>query len=927
MFNKGFTTITLGVACAAMSLASASTSDIVNSAGQAQPLTRAQAITQFESINTRSSVSTRSNGSIARVYGKAFSQGNTAAISTQRFINQHAGMWGVDTADLVPEGPFADGRHIQPIGYLPETDSYKFTGHYYTQYSNGIEVFRSKLVLLTRNEENNPLVLASSELHDLGGFQANPQMMRQAINQDQIAQKAMVEFATNDILVWSSDRMVYAGVDDKSHTPTLADVSEVMVDGFAMFLVVTDAATGEFLYQESLIHTVDVSGNASALASDGPSADFCADEISQPLPYLSVGIAGGNTTFADENGDFTISNGGSFDVNVNATIAGQWFEVSDFLGSVESVSENVSPPGPADLVFNAANSSENIRAQVNAYIAANEVRDFAVRANPAFPTLMNESFPISVNRTDGFCPGNAWYSPGEESINFCLSSGSAPNTAWTSVVQHEYGHHLVNAGGSGQGQYGEGTGDVMSVIILDNPTLGIGFFGSCGSGLRSAENDLVYPCPTDGHACAPLYSGCVWETRNELVITEPANYTEILNFLAVNSILVHSGSLITPQMTIDWLTLDDDDSDIGNGTPHYAEIAAGFGAHNMDAPVLNLLDISFPSGQPEFVNPNGSSTIVVDIAPLAGVLDASSPTLMVNTGSGFSPVAMSQNSSTQFEANFPATDCGDQVEYYIVSQTDNGTAQNSPTDAPSGGTYTTNAAASAPTTVFEDNFQTNLGWNVSGSVSDGAWERGVPANGNRGDPAADFDGSGQCYVTDNVAGNSDVDGGTTTLTSPAFDNSAGNNSLSYALWYSNDIGVVDDSITVELSNNNGGSWTVVNTVGPNAESGGWVEYSHSIDAVFGAPSSTVMIRFVTGDLGEPSVVEAGVDAVRMTNIDCSTASCPADLTGDGTLNFFDVSAFLTAFGNSDPIADFTGDGTFNFFDVSAFLTAFGNGCP
>jgi|GEM_PF-1943463 len=59
----------------------------------------------------------------------------------------------------------------------------------------------------------------------------------------------------------------------------------------------------------------------------------------------------------------------------------------------------------------------------------------------------------------------------------------------------------------------------------------------------------------------------------------------------------------------------------------------------------------------------------------------------------------------------------------------------------------------------------------------------------------------------------------------------------------------------------------------------------------------------------------------------SAPSCPADLTGDGTLDFFDISAFLTAFSSSDPVADFTGDGTFDFFDISAFLTAFGNGCP
>ena len=55
--------------------------------------------------------------------------------------------------------------------------------------------------------------------------------------------------------------------------------------------------------------------------------------------------------------------------------------------------------------------------------------------------------------------------------------------------------------------------------------------------------------------------------------------------------------------------------------------------------------------------------------------------------------------------------------------------------------------------------------------------------------------------------------------------------------------------------------------------------------------------------------------------------CPADMNGDGSLNFFDVSAFLAAFAAMDPAADFTGDGSFNFFDVSAFLADFAAGCP
>lgn len=55
--------------------------------------------------------------------------------------------------------------------------------------------------------------------------------------------------------------------------------------------------------------------------------------------------------------------------------------------------------------------------------------------------------------------------------------------------------------------------------------------------------------------------------------------------------------------------------------------------------------------------------------------------------------------------------------------------------------------------------------------------------------------------------------------------------------------------------------------------------------------------------------------------------CAVDLDGDGVLGFFDVNAFLQAYGNNDSVADFTGDGRFDFFDVSAFLQAFATGCP
>lgn len=55
--------------------------------------------------------------------------------------------------------------------------------------------------------------------------------------------------------------------------------------------------------------------------------------------------------------------------------------------------------------------------------------------------------------------------------------------------------------------------------------------------------------------------------------------------------------------------------------------------------------------------------------------------------------------------------------------------------------------------------------------------------------------------------------------------------------------------------------------------------------------------------------------------------CPADLTGDRVLDFFDISAFLISYSQFEAEADLNGDGIFDFFDVSAFLVAFNAGCP
>ena len=69
------------------------------------------------------------------------------------------------------------------------------------------------------------------------------------------------------------------------------------------------------------------------------------------------------------------------------------------------------------------------------------------------------------------------------------------------------------------------------------------------------------------------------------------------------------------------------------------------------------------------------------------------------------------------------------------------------------------------------------------------------------------------------------------------------------------------------------------------------------------------LRFVVGDYNDGSVVEAGVDNLRVFGVECDdTPSIPGDLNGDGLVNGSDVGLFLAVWGTSDPNADLNGNG-------------------
>jgi len=346
---------------------------------------------------------------------------------------------------------------------------------------------------------------------------------------------------------------------------------------------------------------------------------------------------------------------------------------------------------------------------------------------------------------------------------------------------------------------------------------------------------------------------------------------------------------------------------------------------------VSPLIISFPEGLPELLAPGTPATIHVEIA--SGSEDYAPGTGMVYyryDGGSFVSSPLVSVGGDLFEATLPAPACDEAPQFYFSAQGDGGTTVTSPFNAPAG-VY--EAGVGTAVVILTDPCETNLGWTRTNSTSpaltDGAWDLnpGTPVNCARGDPPSDYDGSGKCYLTDNSSAdgcNSDVDGGYTWLMSPTLDLSEGDAEIQFALWYTNNYGADpnNDLFKIYVSNNNGSTWTLVETVGP-ATSGGWTVHRFVVGD-FVTPTATVKVRFEASDLGSGSVVEAGVDQFVVTRYECEDivvcATRYGDLDGDDDVDGDDIQGFVSAMtGTYHPCADFNTNHQMDMADVEEMV--------
>ena len=866
---------------------------------------------------------------IGRVYGN-FSEGATPSDSAKKFIETNAQqLFGVQPTDLAPFGPFESGEHLVQIMPNRDVDGFKFTGVYYTQQFRGITVFRGNLMVLTRNEAGFPAVLASSSLWDVTGVEK--QLEGVDVNKlpsAKIWTRNPLSAFRSKPEVGPAQYVIWAGVDRVKAEPRLAVLftaeagSPADPDNHQRIEFVVDAQNGSILFQESKIYHA-VSGRVTSPATAGYGADTCASEVSTGMPYVAV-TTGATTAYTDVNGNFSIAAGGA-GATYTTSLVGRYFTTTNNGAATVSLSTSANDGANWNPVFNPVNNVANELSQVNAYYMSNKIRDIAVAASPAFPTVSTQTSTFLINcNLASTC--NAYYSG--NTINFYIAGGGCAATSFGDVVAHEYGHNMVSKGGSGQGAYGEGMGDICGFLLSDDPRTGVGF-QTCTTGIRTAANTCQFnatscatgstssgaTCGSEIHSCGQLISGCCWDLRNRFAVTYPSTYRAEVADLCVNSILLHGNiSTIAADITIDFLTLDDNNANIADGTPNYTAINDSFTLHGLPGPPLALLQFSFPQGLPTVIAPDGSTSMQVKIDPSAGVPNTATAKLFgkISGTSTYTQYSMTYLGSNLYQVNLPGGTCPSTLNFYVSAQSSTGVTSYSPATAPTA--FYIGTVANGITQVMADDFEAaTTSWTVGATgdaATTGIWTRVDPL-GTTAQPEDDHTASPgvKAWITGQgtggAVGEADVDGGSTTLVSPAYDcTGLAEAYVSYSRWYSNNTGsgANADSMPIEISADNGATWIQLENVAENA--GVWVDKTFRINNYI-TPSAQVRVRFRAQDLGAGSIVEAGVDDVRIYGANC-VVPLIGDLDGNGSVNGADMGILLGAWGTL--AYDLNGDG-------------------
>jgi len=628
----------------------------------------------------------------------------------------------------------------------------------------------------------------------------------------------------------------------------------------------------------------------------------------EPLANLKI-VIGGSTRYTDTAG---VMDAGALNPPEAATISleGKWAVVrADLAGSsVPTYTHQVNANGTIYTFPATAPSGIN---HVNAYYHVNRVHDYMRGYLTNFTSL---DIPIETNvDVTGSC--NAFYNGGSNSMNFYVAGNGCNSFALCGdIVYHEYGHAIASnfyrwqSGNSMRnGALNEGYADIWALGITGEAILGAGAYSNSGAYIRRYDQTpKVYPQDIRGevHADGEIIAGAWWDLATNL-----GSVDSMMSLFAKAYYETPDGPNGTEgevfhDALIGALLNDDDDQDLSNGTPNFTAIISAFARHGIyllaDARVAHNELTNQLEATP--IPVTASVILQPDNMPLFSDIKLfyRKRGSIAWDSASMTPAAAG---SFDFTGEIPGQAAGSIIDYYFKLYDYSGEPN---VFAPAG--YNPKIQASQSTipyqfgvgiaTLQKIDFESDLpGWQIGNNPGDnatsGIWIKAVPIRSSLNSVAGRLicqtgedhtSGSGQCLVTGNAVNevasinSADVDMGTTTVVTPAFDLSGYTHPvIEYYRWYSNDRGTNarTDAWQVQIKDAASNLWIhyVESTYQADYS---WRKRIFSVNEYLPSAKS-VQLRFIASDRvisnlpdNGQGTVEAAVDDFRIYDLGIET---------------------------------------------------------
>ncbi len=624
-----------------------------------------------------------------------------------------------------------------------------------------------------------------------------------------------------------------------------------------------DALTGDLLYRTNEVketaYDLTVKGVVYKNGTLNPAT-------LEPLQDLDLHI--GSTNYYTDNGGLFSSTALSLPLSTAIPLKGKWSKVIDSVtGLMPSFTDLVSLAGTTYTYPTTAPCSDR---HINAYYHVDRVHNFMKGYFPTF-TGLDFALPTNVDLGSGNC--NAFYSGHD--INFYAADATCHSFAEIGdIIYHEYGHaisdHLYTSfSGSGinNGALNEAMSDVWAMSITHNPVLGQnGYVGFGGFIRRYDQTPQVYPIDLQGfdiHKDGQIIAGTWWDVG--VNIGSADTMTRLFTDVYYDTPDGPDGSegSIYQSILVSALMADDDNANLFDGTPHYAQIIAAFAKHGIYLEGdVNLLYTELQNQPAATAIPVSA---VLSMTSSAHFHDLTLYYRINGTGAWTSEVLTA--SGADFSGTIPAQPAGTVVDYYFVLH-DN---LNTP------GAFfpiTCNPALPVTQTTIDyqfgvgiqtgdsTTFETNpasAGWHIGSNTGDnavsGKWHWGLPIPNSlltswpQGDNTT---GSGHCLITgfgNTGTFGAGVKSGATSVLSPVFDISTFVDPvISYYRWFSNEQDLENfkkDPWTVKIKDASGSTWqNVENTYQADVN---WRHRIFRVSTFLPTGTSQIQLKFFASD--------------------------------------------------------------------------------